>query len=127
MSKTENAMQNILLEELEKIQGILIATTNLPQNMDSAFGRRFLFKLRFDTPDQSARAAIWKDKLDWLCDDEALGLAKSYSFSGGLIENVARKAEIYQSLRGSRPDAALLQKYCGEENEPIFCERVLFS
>lgn len=127
MSKTENAMQNILLEELEKIQGILIATTNLPQNMDSAFARRFLFKLKFDTPDQNTRVAIWKDKLDWLCDQDALGLAKSYSFSGGLIENVARKAEIYQSLRGVLPSADLLQKYCGQESEPIFCERALFS
>ncbi len=127
MSKTENAMQNILLEELEKIQGILIATTNLPQNIDSAFGRRFLFKLKFEMPDQSVRAAIWKDKLDWLCDDDALGLAKNYSFSGGLIENVARKAEIYQSLRGAIPSAEVLNEYCGQESEPIFCERALFS
>lgn len=127
MSKTENAMQNILLEELEKIQGILIATTNLPQNMDSAFARRFLFKLKFAMPDQNTRVAIWKDKLDWLCYDEAFALAKDYSFSGGLIENVARKAQIYQSLRGSFPDADLLQKYCGQESEPIFCETALFS
>ena len=127
MSKTENAMQNILLEELEKIQGILIATTNLPQNMDSAFARRFLFKLKFEMPDQNTRVAIWKDKLDWLCDGDALGLAKSYSFSGGLIENVARKAEIYQSLRGNLPSLDLLQKYCGQETEPIFCKMTLFS
>ena len=31
----------------EKLDGILIATTNLCDNLDSAFDRRFLFKIRF--------------------------------------------------------------------------------
>jgi SpoVK/Ycf46/Vps4 family AAA+-type ATPase len=50
LAQTENAMQNIILEEMEKLEGILIATTNLTQNMDKAFERRFLFKVEFEKP-----------------------------------------------------------------------------
>src|SRR5690554_2339245 len=49
--KTENAIQNIILEELENFRGILVATTNLQDNLDPAFERRFLFKVRFSKPD----------------------------------------------------------------------------
>lgn len=47
IDQTENAIQNIILEEMEKLEGILIATTNLATNLDAAFERRFLFKVRF--------------------------------------------------------------------------------
>ena len=49
-AQTENAIQNIILEELENLKGIFIATTNLASNMDSAFERRFLFKIKFENP-----------------------------------------------------------------------------
>ena len=39
--QTENTIQNIILEEMEKLDGILIATTNLADNLDKAFERRF--------------------------------------------------------------------------------------
>ena len=45
VDKMENAMQNIILEELERLDGILIATTNLTCNMDPAFERRFIYNL----------------------------------------------------------------------------------
>ena len=40
-------MQNILLQELEDFKGIMMATTNLTSNLDEAFERRFLFKIKF--------------------------------------------------------------------------------
>jgi SpoVK/Ycf46/Vps4 family AAA+-type ATPase len=49
VSQTENAIQNIILEELENFEGIFFATTNLAKNLDSAFERRFLFKIEFQT------------------------------------------------------------------------------
>src|SRR5690606_10424034 len=48
VADTENAIQNILLEELENFDGILFATTNLIGNLDSAFERRFLYKINFE-------------------------------------------------------------------------------
>ncbi|MBM3185320.1 MAG: AAA family ATPase, partial [Bacteroidetes bacterium] len=50
VAQTENAIQNILLEELENFKGIFIATTNLAENLDKAFDRRFLFKIKFQKP-----------------------------------------------------------------------------
>ena len=62
-AQTENAIQNIILEELESIQGIFIATTNLASNMDAAFERRFLFKIKFENPSTEAKTSIWMNKL----------------------------------------------------------------
>ena len=42
VDKMENSIQNIILQEMEKLDGILIATTNLTTNLDKAFERRFL-------------------------------------------------------------------------------------
>ena len=46
VDKMENSIQNIILQEMEMLDGILIATTNLAQNMDKAFERRFLYKIK---------------------------------------------------------------------------------
>lgn len=64
VAQTENAIQNILLEELENFKGIFIATTNLAENLDKAFDRRFLFKIKFQKPSVAARASIWMSKLE---------------------------------------------------------------
>lgn len=51
VAQTENAMQNIILEELENFEGIFIATTNLVSHLITAFERRFLFKIEFRKPE----------------------------------------------------------------------------
>jgi SpoVK/Ycf46/Vps4 family AAA+-type ATPase len=86
-----NTMQNILLQEMENLDGILIATTNLTQNLDSAFDRRFLYKVEFLKPTAEESRHIWKAMLPEISEDDALMLAKQYAFSGGQIENIARK------------------------------------
>ena len=86
-----NTMQNILLQEMENLEGILIATTNLTQNLDSAFDRRFLYKVEFLKPTAEESRHIWKAMLPEISEDDALMLAKQYAFSGGQIENIARK------------------------------------
>lgn len=70
-AQTENAIQNIILEELESLKGIFIATTNLASNMDSAFERRFLFKIKFENPSTEAKTSIWMNKLSWLDKESA--------------------------------------------------------
>ena len=40
VEKMENSIQNIILQEMEALDGIMIATTNLQQNLDKAFERR---------------------------------------------------------------------------------------
>lgn len=101
VDKMENAMQNIILQEMEQLDGIMIATTNLTGSLDSAFERRFLYKIEFEKPTPNESRHIWKAMLPELTDDEALSLAKSYDFSGGQIENIARKQLIDNVLSES--------------------------
>lgn len=98
VDKMENAMQNIILQELENLEGILIATTNLTGNLDPAFERRFLYKIEFEKPTANERKHIWKAMLGELTDEQALSLAQRYEFSGGQIENIARKRIITDIL-----------------------------
>ena len=117
VDKMENSIQNIILQEMERLDGILIATTNLAQNMDKAFERRFLYKITFDKPCLEAKQAIWQSMLPELGDREARTLATRYDFSGGQIENVARKRTV-QRILYNRDTATLdeLTALCDSEN-----------
>jgi len=61
--KMHNQMQNIFLEQIERFEGVLIATTNFLQSLDIAFSRRFDYKIEFKKPDLAARLAIWRKVL----------------------------------------------------------------
>ena len=114
-----NAIQNIILEAMENLDGILIATTNLASNFcDDAFARRFIMKLSFDKPGVPTRAKIWQSMLADLSERDALTLASRYDFSGGNIENIARKAAVGYVLTGKKADLGDLEKYCDEEVLP---------
>jgi len=101
VDKMENSLQNIILQEMENLDGIMIATTNLQQNMDKAFERRFLYKIKFDKPTEEARSYIWRSMIPDLCDNDIHVLAEKYDFSGGQIENIARLHAIDTILHGS--------------------------
>jgi SpoVK/Ycf46/Vps4 family AAA+-type ATPase len=115
VSDTENRIQNILLEEIETFEGILIATTNLASNMDTAFERRFLFKVEFKKPSVTARSQIWKSKLPHLSNVDCELLASQFDFSGGQIDNIVRKNEINEIIHGNKVDVKTLFKFCKEE------------
>ena len=100
VDKMENSIQNIILQEMENLNGIMIATTNLEQNMDSAFERRFIYKIKFEKPGIEERKHIWKSMLPMLQDSSIYQLAATYDFSGGQIENIARKCDIDSILYG---------------------------
>ncbi len=125
--QTENAIQNIILEEMENLDGILIATTNLADNLDKAFERRFLFKIRFDKPTVEAKTNIWMNKLPTLSEDEALTLATNYEFSGGQIDNIVRKVMMQEIVKGEKPTLDSLKVICSEEKiTGKACKRIGF-
>jgi AAA+ superfamily predicted ATPase len=113
--KTENAIQNIILEELENFEGILVATTNLASTLDAAFERRFLFKIQFKKPSISIRAKIWQSKIPELSEDDCNFLARSFDFSGGQIDNVLRKNEIHEIIHNEKVTIENLMYFCSEE------------
>ena len=112
---TENAMQNILLEEMEKLEGIMIATTNLNDNMDKAFERRFLFKVKYEKPDETARKKIWTNKLTCLDEAYTEKLALEFDFSGGEIDNIIRKCEMTEIIKGIKPSYEEIVEMCRTE------------
>lgn len=117
VDKMDNAMQNIILQEMEDLEGILIATTNLTSNLDNAFERRFLFKVEFRKPDTDVKAKLWSSMLGKdISDDDAHRLAVSYDFSGGQIENIARKRTIDYVLYGKQATFEVLDSYCKAES-----------
>ena len=113
--RTVSADKNLALLTAEKLDGILIATTNLADNLEEAFERRFLFKIRYDKPTVEAKQSIWQNKLPMLSDADAQSLAKSYDFSGGQIDNIVRKALIQEVIRGEKPSLQNLVPLCKEE------------
>jgi KaiC/GvpD/RAD55 family RecA-like ATPase len=117
VDKMENSIQNIILQEMESLDGIMIATTNLVQNMDAAFERRFLYKVKFEKPELAQRTKIWQSMMPELSEETAERLATSYDFSGGQIENITRKCDIESILYGDDfVTDEKIEQYCREEN-----------
>ena len=124
VEKMENSIQNIILQEMEQLDGIMIATTNLQQNMDKAFERRFLYKIKFDKPTEEARAHIWHTMIPELSDWDIHTLASKYDFSGGQIENIARHYAIDTILHGQSEDVlSMLIRHCDNERLDEKCSR----
>ena len=115
VDKMDNAMQNIILQEIEDLDGILIATTNLTSNLDKAFERRFLYKVEFHKPDTDVKTKIWRSMLKDISADEARQLASHFDFSGGQIENIARKRTVDYILSGKFASLDEIEGYCRAE------------
>ena len=116
VDKMENSIQNIILQEMENLDGIMIATTNLAQNMDKAFERRFLYKIKFEKPTLEARMHIWHEMIPALSENDTKTLAERYDFSGGQIENIARHYAISNILYGDKTNnIESLMTYCDNE------------
>lgn len=116
VDKMENSIQNIILQEIETLDGILIATTNLAQNMDKAFERRFLYKIEFEKPTIEARMSMWREMIPVLKEEDIRILANKYDFSGGQIENIARHYTIANILHGESDNVIdSLSAYCDSE------------
>lgn len=116
VDKMNNTMQNIILQELEELNGILIATTNLTGSLDPAFERRFLFKVEFTKPSAETKSKIWQAMTGKkISPEEADFLAKKFDFSGGEIENIVRKQTVDYVINGEKPSYSQLLVLCEEE------------
>jgi hypothetical protein len=114
--QTENAIQNIILQEMETLSGIMIATTNMAGNLDKAFDRRFLYKILFEKPDIHARCMIWETRLPLLSMDFIRHLAENFNLTGGQIDNIVRKHTMHQVIKDKEPELTDIVKWCREES-----------
>ena len=115
VGQTENAIQNIILQEMEDMKGILIATTNLTINLDKAFERRFLYKIEFEKPDTTSKALIWQNLIPVISNEDAVFLSCRFDLSGGQIENIYRKCAVDYILTETLPSLERLISFCEVE------------
>jgi len=88
-----NQMQNIFLEQIEQFEGILIATTNLLENIDVAFSRRFNYKIEFKRPNKAQRVKLWQKMLPQNAPyEEGFDVERlsQYDLSGGQINLIVK-------------------------------------
>ena len=111
-----NALQNIILEEMENFKGILIGTTNLTANMDPAFERRWVMKMQFASPNETAKIAIWKSAIKGLRQAEAHELVKRFNFTPGEIANISRRFVIENMLGLTQSRLQTLIQLCETEH-----------
>lgn len=115
VDQMSNALQNILLQEMENLKGIMIVTTNLTVNLDKAFERRFVFKVQFEKPGKEVKAKIWKSMIEDLNEEDSMKLAETFDIAGGEIENIARKTIMEYALTGKNPDIEMVKEFAKEE------------
>ncbi|QFR50123.1 ATP-binding protein [Sulfurimonas lithotrophica] len=96
-----NQMQNIFLEQIENFRGMLIATTNLLENIDKAFSRRFNYKIEFKKPNEAQRKELWEKMLPKKAPYEkgfSIDKLAKFPLSGGqinlIVKNTAYKVAV---------------------------------
>jgi AAA+ superfamily predicted ATPase len=123
--KMHNQMQNIFLEQIERFEGILIATTNLLGNIDKAFSRRFNYKIEFKKPGKKQRLRLWQfmlpENADYTEDFDVQALSK-YELTGGqinlIIKNTAYKVAVREeSIFGNEDFLEEIEKELGSSFE----------
>ncbi|HBK1989070.1 TPA: ATP-binding protein [Campylobacter jejuni] len=99
--KMHNQMQNIFLEQIERFSGVIIATTNFLESLDSAFSRRFDYKIEFKKPDFKDRLKIWEKFLPKKAlfeKDFDINILSNYELSGVqilmVVKNTALKVAV---------------------------------
>jgi SpoVK/Ycf46/Vps4 family AAA+-type ATPase len=104
------------LNEIENLEGVLIATTNRIDSLDSAFMRRFLYKVRLEKPTLETRKKILKDKMKFLTENQVDVLAEKYpDLTGGQIENITRKYYMNMVLYETPTKLSEIEEYAAEE------------
>jgi SpoVK/Ycf46/Vps4 family AAA+-type ATPase len=119
VDQMNNSLQNIFLEGFERLRGVMIATTNLQENMDSAFSRRFHLKLELPQPSETERVKLWHLHLPPTIprskDLDIEKLSRDYILTGGQIKIIIQNAATEAASRHG--DAQVLKhsdlmKYC---------------
>jgi hypothetical protein len=97
-TQTENTIQTILLNELERFQGIMLITTNTPKHFDKAFERRFQYRLKFDLPDFETRCKLLQRAFPGVEKTEIEQVSSNVIFSAADLLNIKRKMQIQELL-----------------------------
>jgi SpoVK/Ycf46/Vps4 family AAA+-type ATPase len=126
IDRFSNMEINLLLQEIERFDGVVLLTTNLEKNLDKAFERRIQFKVRFPFPDGRHRSLIWRSHIPRECPVDAdidwTRVGESFELSGGNIKNAVLRAA-YKAAR-SRSAITMEHVVAAAEAECRFAGRL---
>jgi SpoVK/Ycf46/Vps4 family AAA+-type ATPase len=115
--RESNTVVNVLLQELERFDGVVIFATNLAVNFDPAFERRIRTHVLFERPGVEERELIWfvqvhPQKTPLAHDVDFRALAERYDVTGGEIRNAVLKAALAAAAEpGPDMDKAIHQEH----------------
>ncbi|MFK0428675.1 AAA family ATPase, partial [Campylobacter jejuni] len=115
--KMHNQMQNIFLEQIERFSGVIIATTNFLESLDSAFSRRFDYKIEFKKPDFKDRLKIWEKFLPKKAlfeKDFDINILSNYELSGAQILMVVKNTALKVAV--SKDGVFKMQDFIADSN-----------
>jgi RNA-binding protein YhbY len=115
VDKSFNTLQNILLQELEEFEGIFMATTNLADQLDSAFDRRLLYKIDFKKPAEQVRKKILSNVFKDISSKTIDVITEQFSLTGGQIANIKKKLLVKSVLDTNLDQELYLSTLCNEE------------
>lgn len=95
-----------LLQRIEDFPGLVVLATNMKDNIDEAFSRRFQSMVYFPNPDTETRLTLWEKSLpeDFELENtiDLYDIADEYEISGGVIINVVRYCVLMALNRGNK-------------------------
>jgi SpoVK/Ycf46/Vps4 family AAA+-type ATPase len=110
---------NVLLQLIERYEGLVILTTNLKTSIDTAFERRLSFKINFPFPDAATRTTIWRqmlpDTAPLAADLDYDLLGASFELSGGSIKNAVLRAAYRAASSNSKLTMDLFEEAARRE------------
>lgn len=97
---------NVLLQLMERYEGLVLLTTNLKHSIDKAFERRLNFKISFPFPEAEYRQQIWTHLFPHSAPmEEAIDferISESFELSGGSIKNAVIRSAYRAAARPSK-------------------------
>jgi SpoVK/Ycf46/Vps4 family AAA+-type ATPase len=116
-----NQEVNLLLQEVERFDGIVILTTNFFGGLDDALKRRIQYRVTFPKPTAVERRRIWRTltprEAPLAADVDFEALAAAYEFSGGNIKNAVLRAAYRAAGEGVAISMDHLVAACRRESE----------
>jgi SpoVK/Ycf46/Vps4 family AAA+-type ATPase len=131
MQRESNTTVNVMLQELERFDGVVIFATNLAANFDPAFERRIRTHVLFELPGVEEREQIWQVQLHQrtplAADVNFRELAERYAVSGGDIRNAVLKAALSAAAEDGPDELKRISQrhFIGAMDEVVLAKTVM--
>ena len=102
--KYANTEVSFILQRIEEYNGIVILTSNMKNNIDTAYMRRMKYVVHFEMPDEDTRCEILKSSFSAgvpIKDLDLRFIAERAELSGGHLKNIVLNAVFLAAARKS--------------------------